>query len=175
LILIIVAACAPPAIAAQGQQRPGRGRSTPPSGATDDAGVSQPELQRLFDAYVLMQAQQELQLSDEQFPKFLARVKALQEVRRRVQTERLRVLRELRRVSQAAAADESQLRTQLKTLADLDTQAAADVRQAMDGVDQVLDVRQQARFRLFEEQMERRKFELLMRARQSNRQRNQIP
>ena len=33
-------------------------------------------------------------------------------------------------------------------------------------VDQVLDVRQQARFRLFEEQMERRKVDLLMRARQ---------
>jgi hypothetical protein len=33
----------------------------------------------------------------------------------------------------------------------------------------VLDVRQQARFRLFEEQIERRKVDLLMRARQGAR------
>ena len=38
-------------------------------------------------------------------------------------------------------------------------------RQAMEGLNQVLDLRQQARFRVFEEQMERRKVELLMRAR----------
>ena len=49
-----------------------------------------------------------------------------------------------------------------------------DVRQALEGVDQVLDLRQQARFRLFEEQMERRKVELLMRARQANRPRHQF-
>jgi hypothetical protein len=36
----------------------------------------------------------------------------------------------------------------------------------------VLDLRQQIRFRVFEEQMERRKIELLVRARQANRQRN---
>ncbi len=41
------------------------------------------------------------------------------------------------------------------------------MRDALTGVDEVLDVRQQLRFRLFEEQMERRKVELLMRARQN--------
>ena len=35
-------------------------------------------------------------------------------------------------------------------------------------IDQVLDLRQQARFRVFEEQMDRRKLELVMRARQAN-------
>ena len=39
-------------------------------------------------------------------------------------------------------------------------------------IDEVLDVRQRLRFRVFEEQMERRKFDLLMRARQANRARN---
>jgi hypothetical protein len=33
-------------------------------------------------------------------------------------------------------------------------------------VDEVLDVRQQARFRMFEDMIERRKLDLLMRARQ---------
>ena len=40
---------------------------------------------------------------------------------------------------------------------------------AYDAIDQVLDLRQQAQFRVFEEQMERRKIELVTRARQANR------
>ena len=44
--------------------------------------------------------------------------------------------------------------------------------EAMNGIDEVLDTRQRIRFRIFEEQMERRKVDLLMRARQSNRARN---
>jgi hypothetical protein len=153
----------------------GRNRIAPApnaGGAGDDASVSPAEIQRLFDAYVVMQAQQALQLSDEQFPKFLARVKTLQEVRRRGQVQRGRMLQELRRLSQTPGQDDA-LRNQLKALNDLDARLGTDVRQALDGVDQTLDLRQQARFRLFEEQMERRKVDLLMRARQGNRLRNQ--
>jgi hypothetical protein len=153
----------------------GRNRVAPaPNGgpAADDAAVSPAEIQRLFDAYVVMQAQQALQLSDEQFPKFIARVKTLQEVRRRGQMQRGRMLQELRRLSQAQAQDDA-LRNQLKALNDLDARVGTEIRQALDGVDQTLDLRQQARFRLFEEQMERRKVDLLMRARQANRLRNQ--
>ena len=63
-------------------------------------GVSQGELQRLFDAYVLMQAQETLQLTDAQYPQFLARLRALQEVRRRTLVERTRIIQELRRIVQ---------------------------------------------------------------------------
>lgn len=146
-------------------------RVGPAPGALAEEGVTPAEIQRLFDAYVAMQAQQELQLSDDQFPRFLARVKTLQDVRRRGQMQRGRMLQELRRLSQGAGQDEA-LRTQLKALNDLDTRVGTEVRQALEGVDQVLDLRQQARFRLFEEQMERRKVELLLRARQAARQAN---
>ncbi len=135
-------------------------------------GVSPGEIQRLFDAYVVMQAQQELQLSDEQYPKFLTRVKALQAVRQRGLQERGRILQELRRLNSATALDEGQVRSQLTALSELSDRLAVEVRDALAGIDQVLDVRQQVRFRLFEEQMERRKVDLLMRARQANRQRN---
>ena len=47
------------------------------------------------------------------------------------------------------------------------------MRKAYEAIDQVLDLRQQAQFRVFEELMERRKLELVMRARQANRQRPQ--
>lgn len=136
-------------------------------------GVSPGEIQRLFDAYVVMQAQQELQLSDEQYPKFLSRVKALQSARQRALGERGRILQELRRLDAAPSLDESQVRAQMKALADADARAAADVRDALAAIDQVLDVRQQVRFRLFEDQMERRKADLVIRARQARGQRQQ--
>lgn len=159
---------------AQTVQRPGRGRLPQAQGPLADRGVSPVEMQRLFDAYIVMQAQQELQLTDEQYPKFLAKVRALQDVRRRGLTERATILQELRRLSQDQNLDDAQVRGRLKALADLENRTAADIKQALDGVDQVLDLRQQARFRLFEEQMERRKVELLTRVRQANRQRNQF-
>ena len=62
----------------------------------------------------------------------------------------------------------------MKALQDIDARTEADIRKAYEGVDSVLDVRQQARFRLFEEQMERRKLELLMRARQANRLKSKL-
>jgi hypothetical protein len=137
--------------------------------------VSPAEIQRLFDAYVAMQSQQALQLSDEQYPKFLARMRALQAARQRGIAARGRVLQDLRRIVNAQPIDENQARVQLKALDDIDARTAADVRDALAALDQVLDVRQQVRFRLFEEQMERRKMELVLRARQANRPRNQQP
>lgn len=149
------------------QTRPNRGRAGAP--ALPEGAVSPAEIQRLFDAYVVMQAQTELQLSDEQFGPFLTRVRALQEARRTTQVERNRLLQAIRRLIQGAGA-EAEMRTQLKTLAELDARAEAQVRQAHEAIDQVLTVPQQARFRLFEDAMERRKVDLLVRARQQQRQ-----
>ena len=169
-VVVFTLAAAPSSVAAQ-QVRPRVG-GAPPGPVAED-GVSPAEIQRLFDAYVVMQAQQELQLSDDQFPRFLSRMRTLQDVRRRGQMQRGRMLQELRRLSQAGGQDEA-LRAQLKALNDLEARVGTEVRQALDGVDQMLDLRQQARFRLFEEQMERRKVDLLMRARQANRLKNQF-
>jgi hypothetical protein len=156
-------------------------------GPGDAPGVSVGELQRLFDAYVLMQAQETLQLSEEQYPGFLARLKTLQETRRRTQGERLRIVQELRRLVQSvrtapgaaeasgAGADartKEQITERIKALREADARAADAVLQAMDRLDEVLDPVQQAKLRIFEEQMERRKLELLMRARQGNRARS---
>ena len=46
----------------------------------------------MFDSYALMQAQEQLKISDDQFPQFLARFKALQDVRRHTLQERDRVV-----------------------------------------------------------------------------------
>lgn len=137
------------------------------------AGVSPAELQRLFDAYVLMQAQDDLSLDDEQYPRFLSRVKILQDARRRADVERRRIVQELRRLTQprAEAFDETRVKDRLKALDDLNARSAVEIQQAQARLDEVLTLRQQARFRIFEEMMEQRKVDLLMRARQQNRPR----
>jgi hypothetical protein len=137
--------------------------------ATDRPGVTPAEIQRMFEAYALVQAQEQLQVSDDKYPQFLAKFKALQDVRRRTQQERNRTLQDLRRLANEGG-DENQIKERLKALQELDARSHAEIQTALEGVDSVLDVRQQARFRLFEEQMERRKIELLTRARQANRQ-----
>jgi hypothetical protein len=133
-------------------------------------GIAPAEIQRMLDGYELMQAQEMLQLGDEQFPGFLPRLRALQDARRRAQTQRIRVIQELRGMTRSRSTlDEVRIKDRLKVLDDLDARSAIEIRQAREALDQVLDVYQQARFRLFESMMEQRKVELVMRARQANR------
>ena len=136
------------------------------------------EIQKLFDAYLLMEAQQALQLSDQQYPPFLVRLRTLQDTRRRNQQERNQLMTQLQRLTNpraAARGDEAMIKERLTLLQELESRSAAEMRKAYNGLDEVLDIRQQARFRVFEEQIERRKIELLMRARQQNRQNQQGP
>jgi hypothetical protein len=127
----------------------------------------------MFDAYMVMQAQEQLKISDDHFPQFLTRYKALQELRRKSLQEHGRLLVEMRQMLNAPNPDEAQLKERMKSLQDLDSRSIADARKAYEAIDQVLDVRQQAKFRIFEEAMERRKLELVTRARQANRAKSQ--
>jgi Spy/CpxP family protein refolding chaperone len=140
------------------------------SDGTAGAPVVTPfELQRLFDSYALLQAQDQLKINDEQYGRFLPRFKALQDARRQMLQQRARVLMDVRRLLMESPADEGQLKDRLKQLQDIEGRGQAEARKAYDAIDQVLDLRQQAQFRIFEEQMERRKIELVTRARQANR------
>jgi Spy/CpxP family protein refolding chaperone len=160
VLMVMVALPVVGGAAVRAQQPPASAAQSPPS-------VSPVEIQRMFDAYALVQAQDRLKLGDEQFSQFLPRFKALQEVRRRAQVDRARVLRDLNRLSQAEQVDEAALKEQLRALQDIDARLAADVKKASEAIDQVLDIRQQASFRVFEEMMERRKVDLMTRARQN--------
>lgn len=168
---IAAAVALPGAVPLAAQAQPGPGRAGP---GQQPPLVSPGEIQRMFDAYALMQAQDQLKISDEQYGRFLTRFKALQDVRRRGQQERLQIIADLRRMLQAGETDEASLKERLKALAALDARTADEVRKASDDVDEVLTVHQQAQFRVFEVQMERRKLEILMRARQANRPKNRL-
>ncbi len=156
---------APPAASVrarpEARQAQGRAAAAPQADRLDIA-----ELQRLFDAYTVMQAQEALQLDDEQFGQFLPKFKALQETRRRGEQARNRLVADLGRLTAASAVvDENAVRARLRDLQELESRTSADLRRAYDTLDAQLDVRRQARFRVFEQSMERRKLQLMLRAR----------
>lgn len=169
VLLASLGASGPPARTGQAEKvtPETRAKRTPAERA---AGTLSPgEVVGMLDAYALVQAQDALQLNESQYGTFVNRLKTLQQTRRRNQQARNQIVQELRRLAgpQATAPlDEAAVRDQLKALRDLDERSTADLRRAYDALDEVLDVRQQARFRIFEEMIERRKMDLLMRARQ---------
>ena len=81
-----------------GQPQGGGGQPQPAVPGLGD-GMTPAEIQKLFDAYLIMEAQQALNLTDQQYPQFLARLKALQDTRRRTQQERIQVMGQLQRLT----------------------------------------------------------------------------
>src|ERR1044072_5455359 len=90
----------------------------------DDATASPAEIQRMFDSYAL--AQEQLKISDDHFPQFLTRFKALQDVRRRGLVERVRIIQDLRRLVNDPQGDEAQIKERLKSLDELDARSDGD-------------------------------------------------
>jgi len=137
----------------------------------DPSTISAAQIQRWFEAFTVLQAQDALQLSEAQYGRFVTRLKALQETRRRQQQTRNKILGDLRRLTnpQTGSQDEAQLAELLKALREDDDRGAAELKRAYEALDEALDVRQRARFRVFEDRMEQQKLELLTRARQNAR------
>lgn len=140
--------------------QPGRGRPQPEH-------MRPADVERTFDDLVLRQARQRLELDRDQMQPFTERVRALQMVRRRGIGERLRLLAELGRLAgpRQTAPDEAEISARLAELSEFEARQAAALRQAYSSLDEVLTPVQRARFRVLEEQLERRKIELITRAR----------
>jgi len=150
----------------RGQQVP----AAPPS-LPEAAPISATQIQRWFEAFTVLQAQEALDLPEAQYGRFVTRLKALQETRRRHHQARSKLLGEMRKLTnpQTGTQDDAQLSELLKSLRDADERGAVELRKSYEAVDETLDIRQQARFRVFEERMEQQKLDLLTRARQNAR------
>jgi hypothetical protein len=145
---------------------------TPPAPGVPTDDMSPMQVHQLFDAMLVMQAQDALALSEPQYAQFVSRLKTLQDARRRNQQERVRMIAELQRMTSPRnpqPPDESELTRRLSALQELEARQAAELRRAYNGIDEVLSPLQRARFRVLEEQTERRKLELVGRARQNQR------
>jgi hypothetical protein len=180
---VIVLALAAPGVAGP-RQRAGaqpsapQAQQAPAPAATPQAPVlpvDQPitagQIQRWFEAFTALQAQERLQLSEAQYFKFMTRLQVLQETRRNHQQAHQRILNDLRKLTnpETGSNDEAAITERLKALREEDAAAVVEIAKAYEGVDETLDMRQQARFRIFEDQVEQQKLELLMRARQNAR------
>jgi hypothetical protein len=130
--------------------------------------VSMAEVRKAFDAYAVTQAQEQVKISKDQLPKFMAEYKELNDSRRMAAQEHNRLLLELRQHVMDAKVSDTQLKDRLKALRDVEERSHADVRKAYDEIDKLLDVRQQARFRVFEKDMDRRMAQVIARTRQAN-------
>jgi hypothetical protein len=152
------------------EKRAGRGAGDAAGrGAADAAGNVKPgELANALDQYALIQARRMLQMDDAQYMQFVPRLKSLQITRRRNTVARARLVQSLRKLSGPRAEgepDDKAILDALTALHDHDDRALRELQAAYAAVDEVLTVRQRARFRLFEENIENRKLDLLMRAR----------
>lgn len=148
-------------------QDPAPPPAAPQGRATRPQGIRPAELAAMLDAWAIVQAQTALQLNDTQYGQFVTRLKRLQETRRRNGQVRNRLLQQMRTlVAPNVSPNDAAIREKLKALRDHDEQTAAALRRDSEAVDEVLDTRQQALFRLLEERLERQKLDLLMRARE---------
>lgn len=156
----------PPRGQGAGRQRPGQRQGLPPAGPN----MNMQEVQKWLDTWALIEAEKVLQLSQEQYPNFVARLTRLHNVRRRVQLERRRMLAEIGPLVQGPGPhQEDAIAGRLKALDEINQRGQDEIRKAYADVDGILSPMQRGRFRLFEEQIERRKIDLLMKVRPGGR------
>ncbi|HKW01271.1 MAG TPA: hypothetical protein VJN96_15710 [Vicinamibacterales bacterium] len=118
----------------------------------------------LLEGMEISNADKFLQVDNQHYGEFIQRLRNLQKLRRQHQNQRQRLVMELRRLTNAnPPVEDALLEAPTKRLDDFDKQHFQDLQDAYAKIDEVLNVRQRARFRLFEEQMEQRKLEILTR------------
>jgi Spy/CpxP family protein refolding chaperone len=164
---VSAAAQTPPATPPVAQELSPRGGAGPAAQQTQGNAVTNGQVQQLFDEYVISQSQRALQLSNQQFEVFLPRLIALQNVQRQHRNQRNKALANLRALVSPKApqgVDEASIAAANKALDDLEAQMQQDEQRALGALDAVLTTRQRAHFRLFLENMEREKVNLLVQA-----------
>jgi hypothetical protein len=167
IVAMAVAASLAPGIArAQDPQTQGATRTPQrgqrPGGPGSVTPADQLQMQRLLDAWALVQAKEQLRLTDEQYPGFVARLTKLHDTRRRTAMERRRLMGELRLLlNQTPVAKDETLTTKIRELDELTKRGADEAHQATLAIDGVLSPWQRGRYRMFEDLVERRKIEML--------------
>jgi hypothetical protein len=108
-----------------------------------------------------------VQVSDAQYGQFILRLKKLQVLRRQHVAQRLKLVNQLRQLVNPLppaqpSADDAAVEAQTKAIDELDRRALQELQAAFASIDEVLNVRQRAKFRLYEETLEQEKLNILM-------------
>jgi Spy/CpxP family protein refolding chaperone len=124
---------------------------------------------RLMDAYLISNLQESVGLTDEQFAKALPLVKKLQTDRRDFARRRMQALRTLRKTLNSGAATEASVADLLKDVKAASTEERAATLRNTEALDAVLTPLQQAKFRVFEAEVDIRLRHLLARSQDKDR------
>lgn len=142
-------------------------------GRTGDPAAHIPELRdetfRLMDAYLISNLQESLGLTDEQFGKALPLVKKLQSDRRDFAKRRMQALRLLRKTLLSGSATEPGVVDLLKDLKNASADERAGTLRNLEVLDAVLTPIQQAKYRVFEAEVDLRLRHLLARSQDKDR------
>jgi len=123
------------------------------------------EAYRMVDAYVIANLQESLGLDDTTYEKAIPLVNRLQKTRRKFYGERGRKQREMRRLLRSGTATEAQVLELLKSYKGLEIEGPEGIRKQMGELDALLTPLQQAKYRVFEIEVEHRMRELMRRGR----------
>jgi len=144
--------------------RQGRGQMGPGDGLTPR------EIQAQFDAYVIAQAEGVLRISEDQYPQFVRRVRALQMARREARMRRNRLVAQLAQLARSREnVDEAKLAAATRAIDEHERATPGEIARAFASLDEVLTPWQRARFRVLEDQLEQKKLDMVLRARQGPR------
>jgi Spy/CpxP family protein refolding chaperone len=119
---------------------------------------------RLMDAYLISNLQESVGLTDEQFARALPLVKKLQADRRDLARRRMVALRVLRKTLVSGNATEASVAELLKEVKNASADERAGTVRNADALDAVLTPLQQAKFRVFEAEVDVRLRHLLARS-----------
>jgi len=120
---------------------------------------------RMIDAYFVSNLQEGLGITDEQFVRLLPLVKRLQSDRRQHAQRRQRALHEIRRMLQSGEATESRIEELLREVKAVESEEPLALRRDREAIDACLSPLQQAKFRIFELEVERKIRDLMMQMR----------
>ena len=119
------------------------------------------QLQSYIDAFAVVEAERQLQLSAEQYGQFVPRLQRLQNVRRRHVMERRRLLDELNGLLTTEPVKEEAINEKVRAIDELGARSSGELRKAYEEIDALLTPVQRGKLRIFDERLERRKIELL--------------
>ena len=120
---------------------------------------------RMVDAYVIANIQESLGLDDDTYVKVIPLVNKLQKVRREYFQERAQMQRRMRVLLHSGTATEAQVQEMLTSFKTLEREGPKRIRKHMDELDAFLTPLQQAKYRVFEVEVEHRLRGLMRRGR----------
>jgi hypothetical protein len=159
----------PPPVNPQSQVGPPRGgrvgQRNPAAQGPVNVIQAENQVQKHWNTLVLSESRQFLRLSDEQYPRFFLKMQDLQAIRDRHQMQHRRLIGELQRMTTPAnndpPPDDATVTSKANELDALELQMWQQEQQALGAVDAALTPFQRARFRVFEENMEKQKLRML--------------